>query len=109
MQDKLRIWALGLVLIVLLVGCTPSSAISITGSGNVITRTVDLTNFDRVAVSHAFKVDIRQGEAFSVVVRIDDNLEKYLEMGKQGSTLKIGFKPDRSVVERHQLRHSHRL
>ena len=48
-KSKLIPWAFGLVLIALLAGCTPGSAISITGSGNVITREEDLTDFDRVA------------------------------------------------------------
>jgi hypothetical protein len=39
---------------------------------------------------------IRQCETFSVVIRIDDNLEKYLAVVKEGSIIKIGFKPDRS-------------
>jgi hypothetical protein len=94
MKSKLRYWAFGLVLIALLVGCVPSNRISIIGSGDVITREVELTNFDRVAASQSFKVDIQQGESFSVVLRIDDNLEKYLEVVKQDSTLKIGLDPD---------------
>jgi hypothetical protein len=98
MKNKLCPWAFGIVLIASLVGCTPGpgSSISLTGSGNVITLEKDYTDFDGVAVSHSFKVDIRQGEAFSVVIRIDDNLEKYLEVIKEDGTLKIGFKPDRS-------------
>jgi hypothetical protein len=61
------------VLVVLLVGCTPPIS-SIRGSGNVVTREEDISGFDRVDASHAFKVDISQGETFSVVIRVDDNL-----------------------------------
>lgn len=50
---------------------------------------------DKVDVSHAFTVDISQGDTFSVVIRIDDNLVQYLEVVKRGSTLKIGLKPAR--------------
>ena len=69
---------------------------SITGSGNVVTREENLSGFDKVDVSHAFSVDISQGDSFSVVIRVDDNLEQYLEVVKQGSTLKIGLRPGRS-------------
>jgi hypothetical protein len=67
--------------------------VSITGSGNVVTREEAITGFDKVDASHAFTVDISRGDTFSVVVRVDDSLLEYLEVVKQGSTLKIGLKP----------------
>ena len=82
------------LLVALLVGCTPLGG-TITASGNVVTQEEAISGFDKVEVSHAFKVDISQGDTFSVVVRIDDNLLQYLEVVKQGSTLKIGLKTDR--------------
>ncbi len=59
---------------------------SLIGSGNVVTEEFDLSGFDQVEVTDAFEVEIRQGDAFSVVVRVDDSV-------KQGSTLRIGLKP----------------
>ena len=85
-----------LLSVALSVGCTPPGG-TITGSGNVVTQEEAISGFDKVEVSHAFKVDISQGETFSVVVRIDDNLLQYLEVVKQGSTLKIGLKTDRII------------
>ena len=67
--------------------------ISITGSGNVVTRDFDLSGFDQVDVSHAFDVDISRGDTFGVVVRVDERVEEYLEVVKQGRTLKIGLTP----------------
>ena len=84
------------LLVALLVGCTPPG-IPISGSGNVVTQEEDISAFDKLDVSEAFKVDIRQGETFSVVVRVDDNLVKYLQVIKEGNTLKIGLKPGISV------------
>ena len=40
-------------------------------------------------------MDISQGESFSVVIRIDDNLVEHLNVIKQGDTLKIGLDPTR--------------
>jgi hypothetical protein len=70
-----------------------ASEISITGSGNVVTEEFDLSGFDKVDVGSAFDVEIRQGDAFRVVVRVDDNVEQYLDVVKQGSTLRIDLKP----------------
>ena len=77
----------------LLAACTPAS---ITGSGNVVTREETITGFDIVDVSRGFEVDITRGEAFSVVIRVDDNLVQYLRVVRQGRTLNIGLKRDRT-------------
>jgi len=74
----------------------PVSGEVIQGSGNVVTREFDLTGFDKVDVSHAARVNISQGDTFSVVVSIDDNVVEYLQVEKQGSTLKIGLDPRRN-------------
>jgi hypothetical protein len=95
MKSKLFTLGSGLVLAVLLTGCCgliPKQT-TITGSGNVVTREEVFTDFDKVEVSHAFTVDISQGDSFRVVVRVDDNLVEYLEVVKQGDTLKIGLEP----------------
>ena len=70
-----------------------ASEISTTGSGNVVIEEFDLSEFDKVDVGSAFDVEIRHGGAFSVVVRVDDSVEQYLDVVKQGSTLRIGLKP----------------
>jgi len=71
---------------------------SFTGSGNVVTQEEAISDFDKVEISHSFDVDIKQGDAFSVVIRVDDNLVEQLQVEKFGSTLKIGLKPGVSLV-----------
>lgn len=81
-----------LLAILFLMGC---AQVTITGSGNVVTQEEALTGFDKLDVSGSFNVDVMQGENFRVVVRVDDNLVEHLDIVKQGSTLKIGLKPNR--------------
>ena len=96
MKGRLSTLGFGLVLAVLLAGCTlVSEQVSITGSGNIVTQEENITGFDKVDVSQAFKVNISQGDTFRVVIRIDDNLVEYLEVVKRGNTLTIGLKPGR--------------
>jgi hypothetical protein len=92
MFNKLRIPVL-LIVAALLAGC---GVVSITGSGNVVTQEEAITGFDRLDVSQGFQVDVRQGDTFSVVIRVDDNLVDRLEVVKEGSTLKIGLEQIRS-------------
>jgi hypothetical protein len=70
----------------------------IRGSGNVVTRVEEISDFDALDISDGFQVDASQGETFSVVIRVDDNLVEYLEVGKEGSVLKIGLKPGTQVA-----------
>jgi hypothetical protein len=86
-----------LLMMVLLSGCVP---VTLTGSGNVVTQEESITGFDKVDISHSFEVNISQGESFSVVIRVDDNLVEHLQVVKQGSTLKIGLKPNRDYTTR---------
>ena len=100
MKSSLSTFGFAFVLVALLVGCTlveeiSSKVTSITGSGNVVTQEENITGFDKVDVSNAFKVDIRRGDMFDVVIRVDDNLLDYLDVAKRGKTLKIGLKPGR--------------
>jgi hypothetical protein len=80
------------VSVVLLVGCTQPTS-SVRGSGRVVTQEWDISGFNRLDVSHGFDVDIRQGEAFSVVVRVDEDLLDKLVVAKRGGTLRIGLQP----------------
>ena len=77
---------------------TSISPQSITGSGNVITQEEAISDFDKVDISSAFDVTINQGEAYKVVIRVDDNIVEHLRVEKAGSTLKIGLKPNVSKV-----------
>lgn len=99
---KRRVLMVLLVLVVALSaqGCVEviGGARTIRGSGNVVTREEDITGFDEVDVSHAFTVDISRGDTFSVVIHVDDNLVEYLEVVKEGNTLKIGLKAGTSVT-----------
>ena len=85
------------LLVALLAGCTLAP---ITGSGKIVTREETSTGFDKLDVSHGFEVDVRQAEDFSVVIRVDDNVEKHLDVAKRGSTLQIGLKPNVNVTSR---------
>ena len=95
-------FAVFVVLIVTqLSGCSmeivlPDRPVSIVGSGNIVTEEESVTDFDRIDVSHSFQVDIRQGNTYSVIVRVDDNIVEYLRVVKEDNTLVIGLDPSAS-------------
>jgi len=93
MTTRLSVVAISLCALVVVVGCT---ATRITGSGQVVTRDEPISDFDRLDISHGFRVSIDQAESFGVVIRVDDNLVSHLQVAKEGRTLRIGFKPRRT-------------
>jgi len=70
--------------------CSPST---IKGSGNLITETRQVSDFDRIDLSGVGDVIITQGESESLSIETDDNIMQYVETAVENGTLKLGFKP----------------
>lgn len=51
------------VLVVMMVAC---AQLSVSGSGNVVTREESYSGFDKVDVSQGFKVEINQGDELTL-------------------------------------------
>ncbi len=66
----------------------------IEGSGNMITRTVNVQPFDRVDVKGVFSVKLAQGNKEEVRIEADDNLQDYFEVKNEGSKLTVSMKKD---------------
>lgn len=88
-----------IVLAILVAGCSggirapQKDNVEVTGSGNLVSREVALSGFDRVEAGLNFDLTIRPGEDFSVVIYSDDNFIDYIQVGVQGKTLSFDFIP----------------
>jgi hypothetical protein len=71
-------------------GCTLLTG-GITGSGTIVTQEFDFSDFDEVEIDYAFEGTITQGDAYSVVVRVDDNLVDRLRVEQNGNRVSIGL------------------
>ncbi len=60
-----------------------------TGSGNIISETRSVGNFNGISVGGDFEVEVKIGPVTEVVVEADDNIIKYIETTTYGGTLKI--------------------
>lgn len=76
-------------LILLFVIFTLASCDHTSGSGNIVTETRSTGSFDAISVGGSFDVEVKMGDAVSVVVEADDNIIKYIETKVSGNTLKI--------------------
>jgi hypothetical protein len=84
-----------LIVVLLAVGVLPGiqSPFGTIGSGHPSTVQYNLTDFTAVSASQGFSVVITQGNSYSVKVTTDDNLQQYMDVHKDGSTLYVQLKP----------------
>ena len=73
---------------VLITGCAV-----ITGSGTVITREFDYSDFTKLEVGYAFNAEISRSDSYLVKISLDDNLFEYLDIEQSDDTLRISMKP----------------
>lgn len=84
-----------LALILLILFAMTAACSQVTGSGDIVSQEMDLNGFDKLDISQGFNVEVNQGDEFSVLIRVDDNLVEYLQVEKVGDTLKIGLEQNR--------------
>jgi Protein of unknown function (DUF2807). len=77
--------------------CGSLTTNSVTGSGNIITKTIDVGKFDRVTLEGFGDIYITQGQSESLSVQTDDNIIPLLEMQVRGSELRLGMKQGMDV------------
>jgi hypothetical protein len=63
------------------------------GMNDLFGQEMNFDDFDRVKVSDAFNVEIRQGDGYQVNIEVDDSIRDYLEVNQRGDTLEIGLRP----------------
>jgi hypothetical protein len=59
------------------------------GSGNLETEEYAFTNFTEVEIGSAFEFEIKQSSSYSINITADDNVLDYVQVYKDGQTLKI--------------------
>ena len=78
-----------LLLLLAPIGC----GIFIEGSGQITERSFPITAFQRIEANFTFRLTLRQGEAYSVLVRADENIWPFLTVEKtETEALYIGHK-----------------
>jgi hypothetical protein len=71
-------------------GC--ESLYLVVGSGRIVSQDFSLGGFSRISANWTFDVEVSQGLAYRVNVTVDENLLSYLEVTRDGDTLKLEMK-----------------
>lgn len=69
------------------------------GSGDLVTRDMDLSGFTRLEIGYSFRVYLTQSDDYAVSITVDDNIRDKLVVIKSGDTLKIGLEPGLNSVQ----------
>jgi hypothetical protein len=61
----------------------------VVGSGNLENQEYDFADFTEVGIGSAFEFEVKQSSFYSINVTADDNVMDYVQVSKDGQTLKI--------------------
>jgi hypothetical protein len=101
-MNKKRI-SLVLLLVVTIFAVSACDAVNVTGSGDMITETRQVNNFDNIDLSGQGKVIVTQSGSESLSIETDDNVMEHLKIEVEGGTLKIGFDEGLRIIDPTQL------
>ena len=90
-------YLLVLLLLVAILTVTACTSI-IKGSGNLITETRQVSNFDRIALSGLGEVIVTQGGSESLSIETDDNVMKHVKVEVKNGTLTLGFEEGFNLI-----------
>jgi len=74
------------------------------GSGDVVTRSIDVIGFSAIDISRNFVVVYRQSSEEALTVEMHENFFDYLEVEVRGNTLHIGSSRDFNTTNAHRPR-----
>jgi hypothetical protein len=89
-------------ILLLSIGLLSACAIVVTPSGPELTRDYSLSDFSNINISGPFDARIVKSDNFKVSVTANENLYKYVDISKSGTTLNIKTKP-LSLIGTHVL------
>lgn len=82
------------VFIIVLASCNNPFNETISGNGNITTSERNLGNFKNIRCAGSYEVEITQGNASSVKIETDENIQSYIVTDVNGNELNIHTKED---------------
>ena len=86
-----------ITIILLFIGFSISNnamAKRVTGSGNVIKETRELSNFHSIDIGSAFEIELIKSNETKIVIETDDNIMPYIETSVRGGELDVDHDVD---------------
>ncbi|HSG17503.1 MAG TPA: head GIN domain-containing protein [Anaerolineae bacterium] len=93
----------GLLLVVIMLAAvivtTACNANIVNGSGDLITETREVSDFDGINLSGSGEVIVTQGDTESLTVETDDNVMEHVKSEVRGATLHLGFEEGFNLID----------
>ncbi len=83
-----------LLLVIVGTACNPR----VRGSGDIVTETRSVSNFDSISLSGSGEVIITQEGSESLSIETDDNVMQHVKAVVEGETLELGFKEGINMI-----------
>jgi len=87
-----------LLLLVGILSVTACNASVARGTGDLITETREVNNFDSISVSGSGEVIVTLGGSESLTIETDDNIMEHVKAEVRGGTLNLGFEDGLTVI-----------
>jgi hypothetical protein len=99
-----KIALFSLVMLVFASSCREIAGRRVRGSGHITTENRNVSGFNRIDVSGAIDVYIKQDSTTSVKVEADDNILEYIVVNTSGSTLEIHTENNIRLKPSHKIK-----
>ena len=96
-RNKFGTGFLVLLPLIAILSATACNSIII-GSGDLITETRQVSNFDRIALEGLGEVIVTQGGSESLSIETYDNVMEHVKAEVEGGTLKLGLKEEVNFI-----------
>lgn len=70
-----------------------NNEVTIHGSGDLVSKEINVADFDRLEAGLHFNLTIRPGEVHQVIMTSDDNFIDFIQVDQDGTALNLGLKP----------------
>jgi hypothetical protein len=68
------------------------------GSGNLETESYAFSDFTELEIGSAFEFEVIQSSSYNIYITADDNVMDYVQVSKDGQTLKIGLRTGLGIL-----------
>lgn len=109
MKKQVIVWFAAILALIQFSGCNVDELCcgSVKGSGDVVDVEYSFENFTKVDVSYAIEATILPSDTFFVILSVDDNIVKYLDVYKSGDWLVIELDDDKNYNNLHLFAEIH--
>jgi hypothetical protein len=72
---------------------------TIYGSGRLVELEYEFNDFDKVLLTHVYNANVKKGEEYSIILRVDDNIEEFVSVYQLADKLHFSLDSENNYSE----------